>query len=328
MKVASITVTKETTVVRALAMVSLLTAVLVCLPDARFAGADEPKPQPKPAGKDGIRLWQYVKGDTREFFTYGLKVVPPWEDGGHLRINFPEHLESMPGTRGILRYSDAKRFGDKATGRWVVSADGMTATLNAPSAEQPGVFVEGHAKVVSRNRIDFSMRITNKTERKTLGAIRPLYCFQYQPLKGFPGWQQNFKHTFWLQNGKLIALADIKTEKPDARVKGGGVKGCPDQSKSTFVMRRGGWIDGGLDRAISVVTSLDGKRAMVFAWTPGKCLLSNSVIPCLHADPYYGDIKPGESKIAHGVLILTEDDPAKIVRQFVDQGLGAPPKEK
>ena len=293
---------------------------------ALTAYSAEPGAQPKPSGRDGIRLWQYVKGDTREFFAYGLKVVPPWPDGGYLRINFPEHLESMPGTRGILRYSDAKRFGDRAKDRWVVAADGMTAALDTESAEQPGIFVEGRATVVSKNRIDLSMRITNKTTRKTLGAIRPLYCFQYQPLKGFPGWQHNFEHTFWLRDGKLTALTDIKTEKPDTKVKGGCVKGCPDQSKSGFAQKFGGWIDGGLDRAISVVTSLDGKRAMVIAWTPGKCLLSNAGIPCLHADPYYGDIKPGESKVAHGVLILTEDDPEKIVKQFTAEGLGAPVK--
>ena len=303
-------------------------ALLVLAAFLTPAAADEPKPQPKPSGKDGIRLWQYVRGDTKTFFAYGLKVVPPWEDGGHLRINFPEHLESMPGTRGILRYSDVKRFGDRAKGRWVVADDGRTAVLDAESAEQPGVFVKGEAEVVSKNRIEVSMRITNKRARRTLGAIRPLYCFQYQPLKGFPAWRNNFEHTFWLVDGKLTALTGIKTEKPDARVKGGCVKRCPDQSKSGFVMRHGGWIDGGLDRAISVVTSLDGKRAMVIAWTPGKCLLSNAQIPCLHADPYYGDIKPGESKVAHGVLILTEDDPEKIVKQLVAEGLGAPPKEK
>ena len=188
--------------------------------------------------------------------------------------------------------------------------------------------VNPRAKVVSKNRIEFSMCITNKTTRKTLGAIRPLYCHQYQPLKGFPAWRRNFEHTFWLQDGKLTVLNDIKTEKAGAEVKGGCVKGCPDPSKSSFVLRFGGWIDGGLDRAISVVTSLDGKRAMVIAWTPGKCLLSNSAIPCLHADPYYGDIKPGESKVAHGVLVLTEADPEKLVKKFVAEGLGAPPKEK
>ena len=40
--------------------------------------AAEPKAQPRPSGADGVRLWQYVRGDTPEFFDYGLKVVPPW----------------------------------------------------------------------------------------------------------------------------------------------------------------------------------------------------------------------------------------------------------
>ena len=39
-------------------------------------------------------------------FAYGLRVQSPWDGAGEVVINFPEHLEYMPGTRGILRYSD------------------------------------------------------------------------------------------------------------------------------------------------------------------------------------------------------------------------------
>ena len=283
-------------------------------------GAAEPKAQPRPGGAEGVRLWQYVRGDTTEFYCYGLKIVPPWADGGHLFINFPEHLEYMPGTRGILRYSDKG-----ATGRWVVSDDGMTAALDADSVTAAGVRVEGRAKVVSKNRIEVTMKIINGSDRITLGAVRPLYCHQYRTLAGFPQWVGNFEHTFILRDGKLTPLSEVKTAK-DSDVKAGSTKGCPEKEENPFVTSRGGLIEDGVDASIAVVTSLDGKRALVIGWTPGKNAFSNRSIPCLHADPYYGDIKPGESKEAKEVIILTEDDPAKVVEGLLAEGIGRPVK--
>ncbi len=279
----------------------------------------EPKAQPKPTGADGVRLWQYVQGDTPQFFDYGLKIVPPWLEGGHLLINFPEHLEYMPGTMGILRYGDKD-----PKGRWIVSEDGMTAALDAPSVTAPGVTVEGRAKVVSKNRIEVTMTITNGSQR-ILGAIRPLYCHQYRTLAGFPQWVGNFDHTFVLRDGKLTPMSEVKTQK-DSDVKAGAVKGSPEKEENPFVTERGGLIEDGVDAAIVVITSLDGKRAMILGWTPGKNAFSNRAIPCVHADPYYGDIKPGESKMAREVILFTEDDPAKSVAALVAEGVGKPGK--
>lgn len=280
----------------------------------------EPKAQPRPSGADGVRLWQYVQGDTPQFFDYGLKVVPPWIDGGHLLINFPEHLEYMPGTRGILRYSDRN-----PKGRWLVSDDGMSASLDAASVTEPGIFVEGRAKVISKNRIEVTMTIINRAERLTLGAIRPLYCHQYRTLAGFPQWVGNFDHTFVLRDGKLTPLSEVKTQK-DSDVKAGTVKGSPENEENPFVTERGGLIEDGVDASIVVITSLDGKRAMILGWTPGKNAFSNRSIPCVHADPYYGDIKPGESKTAREVIVFAEDDPAKSVAALLAEGVGKPGK--
>ncbi|MFB3893886.1 MAG: hypothetical protein ACE15C_17890 [Phycisphaerae bacterium] len=83
----------------------------------------------------------------------------------------------MPGTRGILRYSD-----EGAKGHWVVAADGLSAKLDADSVREPGVKVRGEAKVVAKDRIDLTMTIVNNTDKK-LGDIRPMYCYHCQPLK-------------------------------------------------------------------------------------------------------------------------------------------------
>ena len=168
------------------------------------------------------------------------------------------------------------------------------------------------------------VHIINKTERVTLGAIRPLYCHQYQPLKGFPQWQQNLEHTFFVRGGRPVPLSEIATATEGARVKAGSVRGSPQQKDSPFAEGQGGWIEEGVDASVVVVTSVDGRRALVVGWTPGKSAFTNSVIPCVHADPYYGDIRPGESREAREVLILTEEDPAKVVKELIAAGVGAP----
>jgi hypothetical protein len=51
----------------------------------------------------------------------------------------------------------------------------------------------------------------------------------------------------------------------------------------------GGTIEEGIDAAIIALTSLDEKRKVVTAGTPGRSMLSNSRIPCMHAGPFYAE---------------------------------------
>ena len=67
----------------------------------------------------------------------------------------------------------------------------------------------------------------------------------------------------------------------------------------------------------ALTASADDRKVVVF-WTPGKNLLSNSAIPCIHADPYFGDLKPGESRSARGVLIFTLNSLEKLVEELAE----------
>jgi len=251
---------------------------------------------------------------------YGLEIAPPWEDGGTLIINLPEHLEVWPSTQGILRHNDKA-----PKGHWEVSADGRAATLDVESSTMPGVFVKGTGAVAGNDRIELTMRIENRTER-ALPAIRPLYCFHYRHLAGFPQWIGNFKHTYVLIGGKAIALADIPTEKADADVKGAYVRGCTQRDSDAFPKGRGGLIeDRELDAAIIAVEALEGARKVVMAWTPGKSMLSNAAIPCAHGDPFYGSIPAGEAREAKGIVWFTEKPVEEAMKELFAAGHGAPP---
>ncbi|MCK5705313.1 MAG: hypothetical protein KAI29_29385, partial [Cyclobacteriaceae bacterium] len=88
-------------------------------------------------------------------------------------------------------------------------------------------------------------------------------------------------------------------------------KGCPQ--RDTRAEKNGGLIEKEMDLALSIVTSIDHERKVVFWWTPGKSMIANSFIPCIHADPYFGTLKPGEEAYAEGLILFTEGDIEPIV---------------
>jgi hypothetical protein len=64
------------------------------------------------------------------------------------------------------------------------------------------------------------------------------------------------------------------------------------------------WADSSdtpLDFAFTAVQAADG-RHVALSWSPGKCLLTNRAIPCIHADLYFGDLQPGNECVAYGTL--------------------------
>jgi hypothetical protein len=265
------------------------------------------------AAHAGPRLSQYSGP-----LAYGLEVIPPWADGGKLVVNLPEHLEYDTMGKGILRHNDKE-----PRGHWQVAADGMSAVLDVASPTAEGVRVKGTAKVVGEDRIELSMRITNDGPL-TMPLVEPLYCYHYRQLTGFPQYVDNFKHVYTILGGKPVALADIPARKPDTQVRGATVIGCPHKD-NLFAEKHGGEIEPGIDAAISGLTDLAGKRKMVIAWTPGRSLLSNASIPCLHADPFYGTIAPGESKAATGLILFTEQPLEPVMMGLREQGYGAYP---
>jgi hypothetical protein len=274
---------------------------------------------------DGLRFTK-ATGE-KAHLAYGIDIAPPWPDGGTLTWNLPEHLEWMPGTQGILRHNDPE-----PNGHWQILDDGARIVLDVESATMPGAFVKAEGKVVSDNRIEMTFAITNKSET-VLGAIRPLYCLHYAGLTDFPGaWRSpegqgrcdNFDHIFTVSDSNAVTLASLPVEKPEIVRRAATVRGSSQDDYTGFKFTEGGVVEEGLDRAIIGVTSRDGKRNFVFGWTPGKSMLSNAYIPCVHADPFYGDIPPGETREARAILIFTEGPVEEAIKTLVDEGVGLP----
>jgi hypothetical protein len=256
--------------------------------------------------------WQSEDPEQRR--AYGVKIGSPWQDGGFLFLNFPEHLEYNPEGATILRHYD------KPSAPWIISPDQQQACYRVESKELSGVVVEGFARVASADLcpadcvgVSLAMRIFNGGSI-TLPVIRPLLCLQYGKLKGFPLDRDHFQHSFIVMESRLTPLADLPTLNPKTQFKGCVVKGCPQ--RDTRAERQGGLIEKDMDLALSVVTSLDGRKKVILWWTPGKSMIANARIPCIHADPYFGTLKPGETAFAEGLLLFTEADIGPIVRNL------------
>ena len=236
-----------------------------------------------------------------ENWAYGISVTPPWEAGGTLWVNFPEHLEYHSNGMGILRYSDSR------PNAWVLEQGGKFAHYEVASLTATNINVETTAEVIEPDRVKFTVKIINNSSSLILDNVKPLLCYHYKDLSGFPAWVDNFSYTYVVINGQIIALADIPTANPNANVKGGTVEPHPPY-RNDFVVNNGGWIDDPLDLALAVITSTDDSRALILHGQPGRSVLSNANIPCLHGDPFYGHIYPGQTRVATVTAIFVEGD--------------------
>ncbi len=253
--------------------------------------------------------------DPEEILTYGLFITAPWENGGVLYLNFPEHLEYNPVGNTILRHYDS------IPNPWIISGEGQEAFYRVESLALDGVFVESSARVMHKKALPFdargvrvSMRIINQG-LISLPVIRPLICNQFSELVGFPQRHHEFHHNFIVMDGRITALSDLPTENKNTTFKGCVVKGC--EQRDTRAEKNGGLIERDMDAALSLVSSLDGTRKVLFWWTPGKSMIANSFIPCIHADPWFGTLNPGEEASAEGMIIFTEGEVEPIVEYLL-----------
>lgn len=255
-----------------------------------------------PSSRTGYAVKLFVDPTTNSedpdiHMTYGLNIQPPWADGGSVFVNLPEHLEYMPGTKGIARYHD------KRQNVWQVNPDSTEAHYDVESLTEPGIFFAVKAKAQDENAT-FEVTITNRSNR-TIQSIRPLFCFQYNLLKQFPAKHtDNFSHTFIVVDEKLVPVSGLAVKNPGAVARMAQVKDCADEH-NWWAQEMGGFIEQRIDKAYTVLTSANDDRKVILKWTPGKNFLSNAAIPCIHADPCIGDLSPGQSKTVKGELIFT-----------------------
>ena len=295
---------------RCICVLSLVIGAAIChgAPGSETGGDQKRDPV------SAIRIYSHPHtGDKKA--AYSVRIDSPWPDGGQLHVNFPEHLEYGPVGYTITRYSDPR------PPAWQVDQEGKSAHYDVesiPGRGVEGVKVRATACVAEPNCVRLSLTIANNSP-KTLNDVKPLLCFQYKDLAGFPqSSKENFKYTYVVLNGRITALADVATEKPDALAKAAPVQGVKPY-RFAFSKKRGGYIDNPLDLGLSVITSKDDARAVILYAPIGKSVLSNRYIPCLHADPYFGHVKPGQQVKRIVNVIFAGADWRRVVDEIAKQ---------
>lgn len=250
-----------------------------------------------------------------ERLTYGLTIRPPWKDAGHVHANLPEHLEydDEDPANDYVGFSILRHW-DEREHPWRISADGRTANMEVDSPHEPGVLVE--ARLTAHGRVAILwMRVTNHSA-KDLPRVKALLCFQYANLAGFPrDRDDNLRYTRVMLGGQLVAIPELTTARPDPEAVVAYARGCAQHDCDKFANARGGLIAEELDTAMVAVSSKDGQRTLLLGSAPPKSVLSNTFIPCVHADPLFGDIRRGESAEVTEIVVFVDGDPAEAARQ-------------
>lgn len=272
-----------------------------------------PEGLPAPVGESVTFAPGRQPGDER--LTYGLTVVPHWKDAGYVHVNLPEHLEydDEDPANDYVGYSILRHW-DERDYPWRISADGRTATLEVESPHEPGVLVQ--ARLTAHHHMAILwMKVANHSA-KDLPRVKALLCFQYARLAGFPGSRDdNLRYTSVMVGGRLVRIPELTTARfdPDAVV--AYARGCGQHDCDKFANERGGLIAEELDTALVAVSSKNGKRTLLLGSAPPKSVLSNTHIPCAHADPLFGDVKRGESAEVTEVVVFVEGDPTEAARE-------------
>ena len=80
-----------------------------------------------------------------------------------------------------------------------------------------------------------------------------------------------------------------------------------------------GWLSGPLISDIPVIITSSGnnKKHIAMTWYENTySFIGNSEHPCFHADPYFSDIAPHQTKKIHGALIFLQGDFSSIAEQI------------
>ena len=130
-------------------------------------------------------------------------------------------------------------------------------------------------------------------------------------------------NTYILHEGKWLALSDSTFEKmsPDGHpwvigsVKGvSGPKLGASHPDAWYVCHEPA------DAPLIATVYKDGAHVLAIAWRNGRSVMSNGMIPCLHADPVLSNCPPGESVSVEGELYLLtgnlDDLKARYQRDF------------
>ena len=248
--------------------------------------------------------WNIPEPSSKEtFLTYGLRISPPWPEGGYLLLSTPERIQCGPEGKALFSYDDlaftlpcpqcgeATLFtgpaGSKTVrctkcaaelrvldsyGRrdvWEIAPDERTAVLDIESPSTPGVHLRIELKVAGP-RLDFALAVRNDSG-KDLDDITARFGYDWKELKG--------------------------TWKP---------------------MRDLGTLPA--DRAPAVLSEASGTRKALISWQPGEPVSFEGGTSKIYIRARIGEVGAGKSAEATGVIIFSEGPVEQLLKEALKPG--------
>ena len=121
--------------------------------------------------------------------------------------------------------------------------------------------------------------------------------------------------TWVYAGGKLVQASSMRAQQPWKWM----VKGAIVPRPLLVFYRAETAIDDRVDKSIICRSSVRGDRSFVYGWQRGFLVWQNPSLQCIHVDPEFGSIPPGEEASNRGSIRLFNAPPQEACTMFSDE---------
>jgi len=266
---------------------------------ARASSSPKGEEQPSYATHaKGIRI---IPGQWRPHYPFEhiAWVSPAWPSQDYVWIDFPEAIFTR---QGLLYLSHVNPrvppvlFPDLPSVRWQRVPGGI-----AYKRVLPNKVAFGGKITAAKNAVDLELFIQNKSDGP-LNDITLQTCFFLRAIAEFGAYTTDNKFVH-LPDAGWVPFTEARQRK---------------EEKGSY---RLGWRGGPklADLPVMITRSAVADRLIACTWGPHTySLVCNPGHPCMHADPTFPDLRPGDSATIRGKLIFFEGSPDEFTRAWSD----------
>ena len=289
-------------------------------------------------------------GDTAPFGPYGLRVSPPWPDGGLVLLSYPDSVRVEASGKTLISRDDltfvlpcprcavttffAAPAGSakvrcvtcdaglpvlksyRHANRWEIAPNERTATLDLDSPGSGDI----HLRIdvtVEGPRMDFALTIENRSA-DDLGDLSATFAADYGKLLGFALPDAGLQRAFVLVKGNLTSLSRLRAPQPWVPTRTVLAK---DVSPAEPPKALGNLSPTPIDRALVILTDADGKRKVLITWQPGELVSIDGAAATLHVNPHLGSLSAGQSVRVHGLILFGEGSIPELLARAANKSL-------
>lgn len=265
--------------------------------DAPQAVASAPSAPPPDTYENHARGIRILPGSWRPHYPWEqiAWVSPPWPSQDYVWLDFPEAIFTGQGLLYLSHVNPTVEpvvFPNPPAVPWKRLADGLSFERALPNG-----IAFGGSITRAEHGVDLELFIRNGSRAPLTHIVLQTCCF-LRAISEFGAYSGDNKYVHVHGRGWM------RFEE---------ARGLPDGTGTYRLGWRGG--PAVADRPIMVTRSAQADRLVACTWRADTySLMQNPPRPCMHADPRFPDLEPGESKTIHGKLVFFEGSPADLDR--------------